>query len=103
LKKKVLVSADRNETRVAMLEAAGTPSKPGGKQPAKDNSKWRTAELYLERRGDRSIVGNVYKAKVENVVAGLEAAFVEAPARGRASRTCSRAARRSSSRSPRTR
>jgi ribonuclease G len=60
-----------------MLEAAGTPSKPGGKQPAKDNSKWRTAELYLERRGDRSIVGNVYKAKVENVVAGLEAAFVD--------------------------
>lgn len=77
MKKKVLVSADRNETRVAMLEASGTPSKPGAKPPAKDTSKWRTAELYLERRGDRSIVGNVYKAKVENVVAGLEAAFVD--------------------------
>src|SRR3954447_3801123 len=61
-----------------MLEAAGTPSKrSGGKAVSKDTSKWRTAELYLERRGDRSIVGNVYKAKVENVVAGLEAAFVD--------------------------
>ncbi|MGH2906003.1 MAG: Rne/Rng family ribonuclease [Solirubrobacterales bacterium] len=77
MKKKVLVSADRNETRVAMLEASGTPSKRGSGKPAADNSKWRTAELYLERRGERSIVGNVYKAKVENVVAGLEAAFVD--------------------------
>lgn len=77
MKKKVLVSADRNETRVAMLEAAGTPGKRGGGKAAKDNTKWRTAELYLERRGDRSIVGNIYKARVENVVAGLEAAFVD--------------------------
>jgi ribonuclease G len=78
VKKKVLVSADRNETRVAMLEAAGSPSKrTGGKSATKDTTDWRTAELYLERRGERSIVGNVYKAKVENVVAGLEAAFVD--------------------------
>ncbi len=77
MKKKVLVSADRNETRVAMLEAAGTPSKKPSGATAKDTTKWRTAELYLERRGERSIVGNVYKAKVENVVAGLEAAFVD--------------------------
>jgi ribonuclease G len=78
VKKKVLVSADRNETRVAMLEAAGTPGKrTGGKSATKDTTDWRTAELYLERRGERSIVGNVYKAKVENVVAGLEAAFVD--------------------------
>ncbi len=76
MKKKVLVSADRNETRVAMLEAAGSPGKPGAKGGGA-NEKWRTAELYLERRGERSIVGNVYKAKVENVVAGLEAAFVD--------------------------
>lgn len=78
MKKKVLVSADRNETRVAMLEASGSPAKlTPGKPAAKDNTKWRTAELYLERRGERSIVGNVYKAKVENVVAGLEAAFID--------------------------
>lgn len=75
MKKQVLVSADRNETRVAMLEAEGKPTPPGAR--GKDTTKWRTAELYLERRGERSIVGNVYKAKVENVVAGLEAAFVD--------------------------
>src|SRR5436305_1080316 len=37
----------------------------------------RIAELYLERRGARSIVGNIYKGKVDNVLAGLEAAFVD--------------------------
>ena len=38
---------------------------------------YRVAELYLERRGGRSIVGNIYKGKVDNVLAGLEAAFVD--------------------------
>src|SRR5213078_1488927 len=33
--------------------------------------------LYLERRGNRSIVGNIYKGKVDNVLPGLEAAFVD--------------------------
>src|SRR4051812_22937677 len=37
----------------------------------------RVAELYLERRGARSIVGNIYKGKVDNVLPGLEAAFVD--------------------------
>jgi ribonuclease G len=35
------------------------------------------AELYLERRGARSIVGNIYKGRVDNVLAGLEASFVD--------------------------
>jgi ribonuclease G len=65
VKKQVLVSVDRGETRVALLEK---------KQDAKD---YRVAELYLERRGQRSIVGNVYKGKVDNVLPGLEAAFVD--------------------------
>ncbi|HEX2127016.1 MAG TPA: Rne/Rng family ribonuclease, partial [Thermoleophilaceae bacterium] len=38
---------------------------------------WRVAELYIERRGSRSIVGNIYKGKVDNVLPGLEAAFVD--------------------------
>ena len=38
---------------------------------------WRVAELYIERRGNRSIVGNIYKGKVDNVLPGLEAAFVD--------------------------
>jgi len=38
---------------------------------------YRVAELYIERRGGRSIVGNIYKGKVDNVLPGLEAAFVD--------------------------
>ena len=35
-----------------------------------DAKDYRVAELYLERRGQRSIVGNVYKGKVDNVLPG---------------------------------
>ncbi|MGI8512381.1 MAG: Rne/Rng family ribonuclease, partial [Solirubrobacteraceae bacterium] len=38
---------------------------------------FRVAELYIERLGKRSIVGNIYKGKVDNVLPGLEAAFVD--------------------------
>jgi ribonuclease G len=38
---------------------------------------WRVGELYIERRWSRSIVGNVYKGRVDNVLPGLEAAFVD--------------------------
>jgi ribonuclease G len=65
MKKTILVSADRGETRVAVLES----KTKGGKA--------KTAELYIERRGRRSIVGNIYKGKVDNVLAGMEAAFVD--------------------------
>jgi ribonuclease G len=84
LKKQVLVSVDRAETRVALLEAGGTPAasrasasrgrKRGGAGPEPG---YRVAELYIERRGGRSIVGNIYKGKVDNVLPGLEAAFVD--------------------------
>jgi ribonuclease G len=89
LRKQVLVSVDRAETRVALLEAAGTPgalrapngaSRPAGrtrKGPARPGAGYRIAELYIERRGGRSIVGNIYKGKVDNVLPGLEAAFVD--------------------------
>jgi ribonuclease G len=85
LKKQVLVSVDRGETRVALLEATGKVGarKPSanakGRRRAKHRvpSGYRVAELYLERRGARSIVGNIYKGRVDNVLAGLEAAFVD--------------------------
>jgi ribonuclease G len=86
LKKQVLVSVDRGETRVALLEATGKvaarkpgSSNRGGKRRGKPSvpSGYRVAELYLERRGARSIVGNIYKGRVDNVLAGLEAAFVD--------------------------
>ena len=38
---------------------------------------WKVAELYVERRGQRSIVGNIYKGMVDNVLPGMEAAFVD--------------------------
>ena len=65
MKKTILVSADRGETRVAVLESK------------KQGSKREVAELYIERRGRRSIVGNIYKGKVDNVLPGMEAAFVD--------------------------
>src|ERR1700728_2640664 len=84
LKKQVLVSVDRAETRVALLEASGTPgasrsasTKPRKRASGTPEAGYRIAELYLERRGGRSIVGNIYKGKVDNVLPGLEAAFVD--------------------------
>ncbi|MEA2213391.1 MAG: ribonuclease [Solirubrobacteraceae bacterium] len=85
MKKQVLVSVDRGETRVALLESTGTvgPRKPSPRastrrrKPAPPGAGYQVAELYLERRGNRSIVGNIYKGRVDNVLAGLEAAFVD--------------------------
>jgi ribonuclease G len=37
----------------------------------------RVAEAYLERPERRSIAGNIYKGTVDNVLPGMEAAFVE--------------------------
>jgi len=81
MKKQLLVSVDRGETRVALLEATGTPgavTRSAAARAKKDPAPgYRVAELYFERRGNRSIVGNIYKGKVDNVLAGLEAAFVD--------------------------
>jgi ribonuclease G len=86
MRKQVLVSVDRGETRVSLMETTGKPpaspsrskeaAKPAAKQAAKDPD-WQVAELYFERRGNRSIVGNIYKGRVDNVLPGLEAAFVD--------------------------
>jgi ribonuclease G len=73
-----LVSADRAETRVALMEASGQPASKAAIRRRKDpGAGYTVAELYLERRGQRSIVGNIYKGRVDNVLAGLEAAFVD--------------------------
>ncbi|MEJ7876236.1 MAG: Rne/Rng family ribonuclease [Solirubrobacterales bacterium] len=64
MKKKILVSVDAGETRVAVFEQKG-------------NAKSRVAELYVERKGSRSIVGNIYKGVIDNVLPGMEAAFVD--------------------------
>ena len=58
-KRELLVSVDPGEKRVAVLE---------------DD---RVAEVYLERPEHRSIAGNIYLGTVDNVLPGMEAAFVE--------------------------
>ncbi|HEX2495641.1 MAG TPA: Rne/Rng family ribonuclease, partial [Gaiellaceae bacterium] len=58
-KRELVVSVDVAEQRVAILE---------------DD---KTAEVYLERAESRSIAGNIYKGTVDNVLPGMEAAFVE--------------------------
>jgi ribonuclease G len=55
----LLVSVDVGEQRVAVLE---------------DD---RVAEVYLERPERRSIAGNIYLGTVDNVLPGMEAAFIE--------------------------
>jgi ribonuclease G len=84
LKKRILVSVDAGETRVAVLEGKGSARQSGqrrgggGRKPeASQNGDFRVAELYVERRGSRSIVGNIYKGVVDNVLPGMEAAFVD--------------------------
>ena len=66
---------------MALLEATGTPASKSAmrrrRKPANPTAGYRVAELYLERRGARSIVGNIYKGRVDNVLPGLEAAFVD--------------------------
>jgi ribonuclease G len=57
--KQLIITSDPRETRVAVLEAG------------------RLAELYIERQTRRSLVGNVYRGRVENVLAGMDAAFVD--------------------------
>jgi ribonuclease G len=82
MKKEILVSVDRGETRVAVLEGKGAPARGqktsgGRRKKAAPGEDWKVAELYVERRGRRSIVGNIYKGKVDNVLPGMEAAFVD--------------------------
>ena len=55
----MLVSVDPGEKRVAALEDGVV------------------AEVYLERPEHRSIAGNIYLGTVDNVLPGMEAAFVE--------------------------
>ncbi len=85
MKKNILVSADPGETRVAVLEAKGTPTRLAKAKPdaapkgrgGTSRDQWKAAELYVERHGRRSIVGNIYKGRVDNVLPGMEAAFVD--------------------------
>jgi len=58
MEQKIIVNYDPKETRVAVLE----DGKP--------------VELYVERPLRQRLVGNIYKGTVENVLPGMQAAFV---------------------------
>ena len=58
-KRELLISVDAGEKRVAVLEDE------------------KVAEVYLERPERRSIAGAVYLGVVDNVLPGMEAAFIE--------------------------
>ena len=57
--KEILVSAGSDELRVALVEDG------------------RLAEIYIERPEKRSYAGNIYRGKVDNVISGMDAAFVD--------------------------
>lgn len=57
--KQILVSVEHNELKVAVLEQG------------------KLCEIYVERKGHKPLAGNIYKGKVENVLPGMEAAFVD--------------------------
>ncbi len=58
-KRELVITVDAGEQRVAIIE---------------DD---KVAEVYLERPDRRSIAGNIYLGVVDNVLPGMEAAFVE--------------------------
>ncbi|MFC1715168.1 ribonuclease E/G [Candidatus Poribacteria bacterium] len=57
--KEIIVSKDEYETRAALLE---------------DKT---LAELFIERRGERYVLGNIYKGRVNSVLPGMQAAFID--------------------------
>ncbi len=59
MKKEIFVDINPYQTRVVLAED-GVPS-----------------EVYIERRGRERLVGNIYKGKVQNVLPGMQAAFVD--------------------------
>ena len=57
--KQLIINSTVYETRVALIE--------GG----------QVSEYYIERSGDRGIVGNIYKGKVIRVLPGMQSCFVD--------------------------
>ena len=58
-KKEILIGREFGLTRVAVLEDG------------------ELCEFYLEREGARKLAGNIYKGRVQNVLPGMQAAFVD--------------------------
>jgi len=59
MKKEIYINESMGETRIAILEED------------------RLVEVYVEKQGQQRMVSNIYKGKVENVIPGMQAAFVD--------------------------
>ena len=59
MKKEIVIDKEMGLTRVAVLEDG------------------ELCEFYLEREGARKLAGNIYKGRVQNVLPGMQAAFVD--------------------------
>ncbi|HMA61641.1 MAG TPA: Rne/Rng family ribonuclease [bacterium] len=59
MSKKILISRTSSETRSAILEDG------------------RLVNFFVERPEETRLVGNIYKGKVENVIKGIKAAFID--------------------------
>ena len=59
VKREIFANTSFEETRIAIVEDG------------------RLAELFWERRSTGNIVGNIYKARVENVLPGISSAFMD--------------------------
>ncbi|PKL34073.1 MAG: ribonuclease G, partial [Planctomycetes bacterium HGW-Planctomycetes-2] len=59
MNKEILVDASGVATRVAVVED-GSP-----------------VELYVEQEGSERLVGNIYNGRVQNVLPGMQAAFID--------------------------
>ena len=59
MKREIVVNATPQECRIAILENG------------------MLAEMFIERKQERGLVGNIYKGKVARVLPGMQAAFVD--------------------------
>jgi len=57
--KEIVVDVNPYQTRVVLLEDGAA------------------SEIYIEQRGKERLVGNIYKGRVQNVLPGMQAAFVD--------------------------
>ncbi len=58
-KKEIIIDQEKELTRVAVMEDG------------------ELCEFYLEREGAQKLAGNIYKGRVQNVLPGMQAAFVD--------------------------
>lgn len=59
VRKEIVANVDLRQTRLALLEDG------------------KVAEFFIERAEEKGIVGNIYKGRVETILPGIQAAFVD--------------------------